>query len=380
MLFGSVYKRDSHFKEMSRMSTAGLPSGRLPSGRLPSSGLPLEVIEKILLYLPAKFRFEVATSCGLNWVQNSAIRDSVDDWASLNVASMRGNIELLCKLSKITDIHKLQYTPRAIDDASANNHIAVLNWWMQSGLELKYTTYAMNMASANGHTDVLDFWVKSGLPMKYTSKSMDMASRSNTYGPKVLQWFLDSGLTLRYTKLAIDDASKHGAIECLKWWTSSSGLQLRYSNQAIECASAAGCIDVLEFWKNSGLKLKYGVRAMNSATQVPQIEVLEWWKQSGLQLKYSIAAMDRMTSDSLAGLQWFVDSGLELKFSHVSIDFACLYGRIDILDFWLKLKAQRPELVLRYSPEICTTHVVRSNIRVLDWWSKSGLPFVRELL
>lgn len=45
---------------------------------------------------------------------------------------------------------KLRYTMYAMDSASKNGHIHILNWWKQSNLKLEYSSNAMNWASKNG--------------------------------------------------------------------------------------------------------------------------------------------------------------------------------------------------------------------------------------
>ena len=48
----------------------------------------------------------------------------------------------------------------AISWASRNGHVAVLDWFKESGYEFKYSDYAINLASNNGHIAVLDWFKK----------------------------------------------------------------------------------------------------------------------------------------------------------------------------------------------------------------------------
>ena len=44
--------------------------------------------------------------------------------------------------------------------ASENGHVAILDWFKDSGLEFKYSNYAIDYASRNGHVAVLDWFKK----------------------------------------------------------------------------------------------------------------------------------------------------------------------------------------------------------------------------
>ena len=50
--------------------------------------------------------------------------------------------------------------------ASATNNIELLNWWLNSGLELVYDRSTIKYASLYGYVDVLRWWMNSGLKIK----------------------------------------------------------------------------------------------------------------------------------------------------------------------------------------------------------------------
>ena len=44
-----------------------------------------------------------------------------------------------------------------INEASANGNLKILNWCKINNIHLKYSDYAMNWASKNGHINILDW-------------------------------------------------------------------------------------------------------------------------------------------------------------------------------------------------------------------------------
>ncbi|KAI9218375.1 hypothetical protein BC828DRAFT_407649 [Blastocladiella britannica] len=108
------------------------------------------------------------------------------------------------------------YTILAMDWASWNGHINVLNWWHNTGLKLKYSENAMDWVSMNGHVDVLDWWRHSGLELRYSNRAIDWASENGHVD--VLEWWRNSGFKLKYSEIAMDWASKNGHVDVLKWW------------------------------------------------------------------------------------------------------------------------------------------------------------------
>ena len=54
-----------------------------------------------------------------------------------------------------------------LDITSQNGHIAVLDWFKNSGFEFKYDENTINCVSENGHISVLDWFKNSGFEFKY---------------------------------------------------------------------------------------------------------------------------------------------------------------------------------------------------------------------
>jgi hypothetical protein len=190
---------------------------------------------------------------------------------------------------------ELKYSEKALNNASKNGHVKVLEWWVKSNLPLKYSDNALCDASKNGHVNVLEWWVKSNLPLKYDADVLRYASSAGHVN--VLEWWKNSGLyipekysyhshskdlTLKYSEIIVNTASVYGHVNVLEWWK-NSGYPLEYNTEPLDSVSS---VDALEWWKNSGLPLKYTYCSLYNASFTDNIDVLEWWKNSGLPLKY----------------------------------------------------------------------------------------------
>ena len=198
-----------------------------------------------------------------------------------DVASYYGHINVLDWL--LNSGVNLKYSYTSIDNASKNGHVNVLNWWLKSNLPLKYTEKSLYWASKNGHVDVLTWWCKSNLPLKYDESALDSASWNGHIN--VLNWWFNSNLPLKYTNSAIDIASDKGYVEILNLWC-CSGVELKYTDYQLIFASDNENFDILDWWINSGLPLKYPGYILVSASHKNNINVLEWWRKSGLLYKF----------------------------------------------------------------------------------------------
>lgn len=128
-----------------------------------------------------------------------------------------------------------------------------LNMWKNS--QMKYSQIHIH---SNSNT------IFSAFSLVYSYYAVDVASENGYID--VLNWWKDSGLYLEYLESAMDRASRNGRINVLIWWK-NSGLKLKYSTNAMNWASANGLIDVLNWWKNSGLELKYSNDTMDRALE-----------------------------------------------------------------------------------------------------------------
>ena len=150
-----------------------------------------------------------------------------------------------------------EYSSEAIDNASANGKINILNWWLNASknnnLELKYTEKAINYASKYENIASLDWWINSNLELKYDSNAIDFASYGCKF--KSLNWWIASqnknNLRFEYTNKSLDLAKhdKQKLFKLIKWWISTiekePDLKIKYSNEFVNYLKTWGYTDLL---------------------------------------------------------------------------------------------------------------------------------------
>ncbi|KAI8802695.1 hypothetical protein BJ742DRAFT_832345 [Cladochytrium replicatum] len=175
---------------------------------------------------------------------------------------------------------------RAMDEASMRGHISVLEWWNTSGIMAVENNHSppehVRVLMANVQSAVRDVPWYFESTSAYTEVAMNRASMDGSVA--VLDWWRHSGLALRYNHWAMDGASKNGHTEVLEWWK-NSGLHLDYTTDAVDMASQFGHVVVLEWWKNSGLEMRYTNAAMARARSFWRLDTVSWWEKSGLEIK-----------------------------------------------------------------------------------------------
>ncbi|KAI9348990.1 hypothetical protein DFJ73DRAFT_423812 [Zopfochytrium polystomum] len=320
-----------------------------------SAADPTQLLDRLLAYctlvrLPPRFTYKALCSlcqsgrvASLQWWANNKLGwlDVFDVYGprnAIHVASAAGQTAVLQWIKEHRAAlrpgsEELKYSDWAVDDASAEGHVATLQWWLESGLPLRYSSRAMDDASAGGHVTVLQCWREAGVPLKYTHS-------------------------------ALDHASLNGRVEVLRWWL-ASGLEMRYTNRAVDDASQNGHVDVLQWWSDSGLKMKYSHMAMDWASRNGQVESLQWWKDSKWFESYTDAALQEATLDAL---RWWRESLLDKKFTEGALIAASAHGYVEVLESWLE-----NGLGQEYSAKPMDTAVRSGNVAALQWWKNSGL-------
>ncbi|PLW38259.1 hypothetical protein PCANC_14891 [Puccinia coronata f. sp. avenae] len=169
------------------------------------------------------------------------------------------------------------------DVASAWERVNVLEWALHGGFGIlaDSSESAINEASINGHVAVLEWWKDSGLALKI-GNVMDYASLDST--AVALEWWARSGLEGKYSRMALLNATNQGHLKVLDWWL-NSGLQLVYDREILVGATKFGKVESLDWWLKSKLKVAYTIFDIEAAIEDcanHQLEVHAWWKRQGL--------------------------------------------------------------------------------------------------
>ncbi|KAJ3157242.1 hypothetical protein HDU89_002654 [Geranomyces variabilis] len=215
--------------------------------------LPKEVIEHILLFLPARQCFRAAV--GLRYIR--------------------------CR-----DIAMAHMPELSIDGASRKGQSDLLRWCFATGpkvgFAMEHTDDAINFS---GSPEVLDFWISRGCEMRleadvafdYTSTAPDGG------GVPVLEWFKCRGVVRRAPTAMFDRVRK---LEILRWWerNAADGYGFSYTVRGMNEATS---VAVLDWYKSQGPK--YSKLAMRNAKDPA---ILNWWVNSGLKLKWPECMID----------------------------------------------------------------------------------------
>ncbi|KAI9317783.1 hypothetical protein DFJ73DRAFT_880348 [Zopfochytrium polystomum] len=249
-----------------REGKAGSPTGPIP---------PSDLAAEICIYVAHhKDRFYLATLLRLLDVQAASFRHL--HRFEFNRATATGDerlLDLLLRQALADNREPTGYTEEAINEASAEGRIAMLQWWKESGLPLKYGSRAIVDASFNGHIKVLHWWKKSGLALEYSTRTLDSASACGR--TDLLQWWKDSRLKLEYSKWAMHAASEWGHVPVLQWWV-ESGLKLKYDIDAVDVADRNGHSDVVEWWRDSKLFEASAWKAWEASSKRRRSATPEW--------------------------------------------------------------------------------------------------------
>lgn len=189
------------------------------------------------------------------------------------------------------------YGPEAVDGASRQGFIEVLDWWRRSGLCMKYTETALEQASARGFIHILEWWKAASLHTSGYGHAVDEGrsgvKRSNTgttspacedaSGTLTPSTTSSHALRLKVGK-SILTAAQHGHANVVRWWV-DSGIPFSHEEGVAKIASAYGHVDVLETWKElkgDKFAMSYDSQVLVGPTKNGFVRVLEWWRRQTL--------------------------------------------------------------------------------------------------
>ena len=184
-----------------------------------------------------------------------------------------------------------------------------------------FITHAVGRASRDGHVEVLDWWLNWGHTFEYTRRALDYASANHQIA--VLEWFKRQheliGLPLE-TRTVMYAASMAAQVEVLEWWARSE-LDLKCDTFVLAHASRYGKVEVLQWWLDSGLPLVFDQTALIFATEKNKPEVLEWWDKSGLAIDYQPCHIKRAFNISTdAAREWWKKKGVDFNVDYEGLE------------------------------------------------------------
>lgn len=223
-------------------------------------------------------------------------------------SSVFGRTEILDFWNTSPSFLTKKYTAEAVDGASRQGFVHVLEWWQKSGLKLIYTEAALEQASSQGHVDVLEWWRNLAIQQRLEPDS-DESDSANGERRRPLR--LKPGKSICY-------ATQSGNADVVRWWV-NSGIAFAHEDTVAKLASTHGHVEVLKTWHElKGSKMIFDNQVLVGATKMGHVAVLEWWKQSGLRVEYKTCDVEEALEDGIEGRKgeevrrWWARNGLNL--------------------------------------------------------------------
>lgn len=214
-------------------------------------------------------------------------------------SSVFGRVEILDYWNTSPSFLTKKYTADAIDGASRQGFVHILDWWQQSGLPLLFTEAALEQASSQNHIDVLEWWRRLAAQSKEIS------------GTDAEPMRLKPGKSICY-------ATQAGNAEAVRWWV-NSGIPFAHEDTVAKLASTHGHVEVLKVWHElKESKMIFDNQVLVGATKMGHVEVLDWWKKSDLQVEYKTCDLEEALEDGVEGKKgqevrrWWAKNGLNL--------------------------------------------------------------------
>ncbi|EFX01385.1 hypothetical protein CMQ_6327 [Grosmannia clavigera kw1407] len=226
----------------------------------------------------------------------------------------------------------------------------ILDWWARSPsfLEKQYDAEALDGASKNGYVHVLEWWRRSGLPLKYTEAAMEQASARGHV--QVLEWWRQASLVggaaaqpiIARPGRSLICAAQYGRVNVLRWWEEQGRededeggggpprINPGHQDAVCKVASRWGQVAVLELWRElrGDGKLVFGPLILVEPTMYSHIGVLDWWRayahgelpgmggRRAKQVEYRIMDIEEALEDALGDQttvrRWWAANGLNL--------------------------------------------------------------------
>ncbi|KAJ3362370.1 hypothetical protein GGF32_006205 [Allomyces javanicus] len=211
--------------------------------------------------------------------------------SSLTLASQKGHVRIL-ECWRTLGAAYIPSTFRVnLDAACLGGHVAVLDWWVASGLPFRYTWCALQLATKFGHIPVLDWWAKSGLKWELPRDLSHVIIHSRSKA--VVQWWAPHGACPLLSDAELAVAARDEQFDVLEYWTwmtkglkshdRTPGLERKVSLLGVDAATENGHVAVLEWWMRASMALTApSPQALEKARENGHVKVVKWWRESGL--------------------------------------------------------------------------------------------------
>ncbi|KAL8305531.1 hypothetical protein RB597_003677 [Gaeumannomyces tritici] len=231
-----------------------------------------------------------------------------------------GRTDILDWWARSPSFLEKQYDAEAMDGASRNGYVHVLEWWRRSGLPLKYTEAALEQASARGHLRVLDWW-RQAAAGGGSGTDDDSGSGSGSG--------VAAAVVVPKPGRSLTCAAQTGQTEVLRWWM-ASGMTVEHLDGVCMKASQKGRADVLETWRQlrGDDDIIFNAQVLVEPTVHSYIDVLEWWRlyargelpgmggRPAKKVEYRTMDIEEALEDSLGDQtrvrRWWAENGLNL--------------------------------------------------------------------
>lgn len=278
-------------------------------------------------------------------------------------AAKYGRVRFLRFMEKIcVDIKKLYWIDDAINAASKNGHVCVLEW-LQKNEIYQASKISIVYASLMGHVHVIEWLMKNNRYIK-KNDSLRIGFSEQFRNPRlcncfVFYFFLDFSKNHRERKSC--HSRKKIDFGCFRF-------PKNYLKRSVVIACCNGHINVLEWFKKSDIRIfDFGV-AIDLACENGHIKVLDWFRRNGYIIEYNGYAINMACRNGhINVLVWFMDYGLKFIYTKLAIAFACIYGHLAILKFFW-----RHNIPFKYHRCTIEMTVENGHRHILEWLTKKS--------
>lgn len=173
-----------------------------------------------------------------------------------NCAREQGYAELLMLLVNIQN-DRVKFAQHSLDKACARGFVNILDI-CTSHKNVQFSPNAMDIASENGQIGVLQWFLdnrRNRRKLAYSPQSIEKALLSGRFD--VFDWWIQHNLTHRCSSYWIESALKKGHFDAASKWIACPKLpKPEYNNDILHYAAVNARLDILNWFSDNDLKLE----------------------------------------------------------------------------------------------------------------------------